>query len=329
MVENRVFLKQIPRLLSFIRKSKGWNRSYLGMRLKVSPTIIYNWETGRTKMKLGQFIDFMRVSGFNPASLLANHMFSIQEEVVTKGSAIVLNYRKRLGLTQKELALKLGYSSASMIHHYEKGIREPTLIDFFNLMFLAEDNIQGLVLELIEDKNFADLFPEGAERIKQSWGEYWTHFYISAIRQLMRSTVYKKVERYKVGMFAQALGISIQQELKALEVLGSLDIVKWNGKKHEINSQIKIIIPHHVDRLAIDKLKKEWLEQAWIHYQKSGGDHALFSIDTLPCNSEIYHRIIDRIRDLQEEVHNIDLDDTTGCIYLGWQANFFSMNEGH
>lgn len=165
-------------------------------------------------------------------------MHSIKGISWQNSAAIVKQYRNRLGMTQKTLATHLGYQSASMIHHFEKQIREPSLEDFIVLMILAEDNVRGFIFALTHDKSYSQQFPEGTEVSKQSWQVYWSNFYISAIRQLMRSNAYQNITTYRTGMFAQ---------------------------------------------------------------------------------------VVEKIRNLQEDVHNIPLEETDGFIYLGWHANYWSM----
>ena len=57
------------------------------------------------------------------------------------------NARKNKGLTQEELAEKLGYSKAT-VSNWENGYSKPSLTDAFKLSEILKEDINGLFLVL-------------------------------------------------------------------------------------------------------------------------------------------------------------------------------------
>lgn len=316
----------VGRLLFFMRRKKGWTRGQLARRLELSVTVIYNLETGKSRVPLSLFFGLCALFGLSPSELLLKYISSLETFPQHDCAAIVRQFRRRLSLSQLGLAKALGYSSSSMIHHFEKGIREPSLVDLLKLMELAGDNVRGLVLELSSDTELAQSFPEGnAVTRVEAWNEYWSSFYISAIRQLMRTDAYKSSDSYTAGTFSKALGITIEQERHALSVLERLGIAKPRKGKLEIDTKIKLVIPKENSGSAFKELKLQWLEFGKNHFETSDVERTMLSFDILPANQEIFALVKTKIRELQNELHSMKLRDTDGFVQIGWMTNLVKI----
>ncbi len=311
--------------MRLLRKSRGLSRGQIAKRLKTTPTIVYNVETGKSRIKLSVFFEIVVLCGFSPREIISKHLHSIQKLADLSPGDIVRVFRNRLKISQKELAKALGYSSASMIHHFESGIREPSLADFIKLMVLTGDNVRGLILELTGDTKLSEEFPIGEEAAHQNWQEYWSAFYIPAIRQLMRTSAYEKLARYEPGLFANLLGISVKDERHALEVLKRFNVIRWEKAKPVINPGTNVVVPKDIAKKTLDELKVQWVEFNKRHYLQNGAESNLFSVDLIPVNKKIVEDIVKRIRQLQDEIHNLPLTDTDGFISLGWLASYVAI----
>ena len=145
----------VPELFRRMREKKGQSRGQIARRLKTSPTVVYNMETGRTRIALDHFIAVVQVVVGDAQVVLGRHLFSVQGLPSLEPAEVVKAFRSRLQMSQKQLAEVLGFKSGSMVHHFEKGIRIPSLTDYLGLMHKAGDNLRGLVLELTGHVEFA------------------------------------------------------------------------------------------------------------------------------------------------------------------------------
>jgi transcriptional regulator with XRE-family HTH domain len=309
-------------LVCQIRLKRKLSRGQVAKRLKLSPTVVYNVETARSRIKLGYFFQLLRVAGVDPAAALGRHLNSIKLVPGIGGSELVCGFRNRLKLSQRALAESLGYKSASIIHHFEKGIREPDLGDLFGLMELARDNVRGLVEELTGDAALAGKFPAGREAAQKDWREYWAHYYVSAIRQIMRTASYDRLKRYKPGYFAQILGITVPQEQDALRILSQFDLIRWENAKPLIVPGVRIAIPKDTPRELIDQLKVQWWEFGQKRYLAAKDDRTILTVDSLPVSEASFRQIVQRVRDLQDEFHNTPIRDAEGFVQLSWLAAY-------
>ena len=228
MISNE-FISLIPALLRRLREARKMSREQIARRVGVTAPAIYNMELGKTRVPLSVFFAWLDAVKLNTAKIMAENMFSIQsEEYVSEmvhGAAtevtakITKHFRARLKMTQKELAHALGYASSSMIHHFEKGIREASAEDLFRFVALAQDNLRGMVYGISGDAGFSSQFPTGLAATLNDWEDYWSNHYISAVRQLMRTSLYEGLRFYKPGMFAAALDISVEDDKQALDIM--------------------------------------------------------------------------------------------------------------
>ena len=314
-------------LVQRVRQRKKLSRGQVAKRLKLSPTIVYNIETARTRIKMSYFFDLLKICGMHPQAVLGRHLNSIKQTPTTTSPELVRSFRNRLKVSQRELAVSLGYKSSSIIHHFEKGIREPDLGDLFGLMALARDNVRGLVQELAQDPAFAGRFPEGQEAAQNDWQEYWAHYFISAIRQIMRTATYAAMKRYKPGYFSAILGISFEQERHALKVLGQFGLIRWENAKPLINPKVRIAIPKGTPRELTDQLKIQWLDFGKKRYLADRTEQTLLTVDSLPVSEQSFAQIVQRIRDMQDEFHNLPFNDATGFVQLSWLAAYVAAEE--
>lgn len=322
----------LPRVMRQVRDSKGISREQLARRLGVTAPAIYNMEHGKTRIPLSTFFNWLRAVKINPAQVLASNMFSIQSEQSvndllddkngTVTEKIVRYFRSRLKLSQKDLALALGYSTASMIHHFEKGIRDASVLDWCKLVELAQDNLRGMIEAMTGDAALAGHFPTGLAASIKEWEEYWSVHYISAIRQLMRTTIYENLRFYKAGMFATALGISIEEERHALAVMSKLEIISWHNDKPTIDPEVKILIPKNISATVLNRFKHKWFEATRERYLSQENPDGIFSVDLIPASPDHFAKVIKRIRSLQDEIHNMPLGESTGVMCLGWIGGF-------
>jgi transcriptional regulator with XRE-family HTH domain len=297
----------------------------MARRLKISTTILYNIETNRSRIKLDVFFKILEICNIDVRATLRRHLFSVQELPSLKSANLIVGFRARLNLSQKKIAELLGYKSGSIYHHFEKGLRQPDLIDYLRLMMLAGDNIKGLVMELTEDKGFAEVFPGGTETTPVEWHHYWEYFYIPAIRHIMRTATYSQMKRYKPGFFSDTLGITYEQERHALTTLSTLNLITWSNAKPNIEEEQRIVIPKDIPKEKLDSFKLQWLEFSKAHYLKSEGSDALLTMDVIPINRAMYQEIRAKIRRLQDEIHNMAQSDTDGIAYLGWVSNYLQI----
>ncbi len=313
-------------LLRRLRERREWTRGQAARRLKVSPAILYNMETGRSRAPLGFFFDLLAACKHEPATTLGRFLFSVKELTEVSGASLVKGFRARLKLTQREMARRLGYKSAAMIHHFEKGLREPALDDLLALMALAEDDARGFVLHLSGDEALATLYPAGMAAARRDWAEYWQLPQAAAVRQLMRTTKYERESTFVPGVFAEALGVPPAVEEEALDVLTGLGVVTHESGRPMVDPKSHIVIPRHVPRAVIDGFKASWVDFMRARYlAASGGDDTLCSIDLIPVNRALYGTIVEKIRTLQDEIHNLPLTRTDGFACLGWLGSYVTF----
>jgi len=313
-------------LMKRLRDRKRMSRGQVARRLKVSSTVVYNMETGRTRVGLDHFIVLVTVALGDPRSVLGRHLFSVQGLPSLDPAEIIKAFRGRLQVSQKQLATILGFRSGSMVHHFEKGIRVPSLVDYLTLMKAAGDNLSGLAFELTGNEAFSGLFPAGREARQGDWQAYWQSFYIPAIRQIMRTNVYRSQERYDPGFFSDILGIDYKEERHALAVLGELGLIRWQKAKPIVNTDARIVVPKDIPKSVLDGFKSQWAAFARRRFESDKEDAAMATLDLLPANRQVFEIVRDKIRGLQDEIHNMRLRETTGFIYLGWNANFVALN---
>ena len=311
----------IGEVLKIMRKSRKWSRGQVALRLKVTPTVIYNMETGRSRIPLSHFMSFITLFGKPAKELIGTYLFAVKSIEYDVPGEVVKIFRKRLRLSQKDMAGLLGYKSISMIHHFEKGLREPSIIDFLKMMNHAQDDVRGLILELTKNKELSEHFPEGQSSHAESWVDYWSHYYIPAIRQIMRTLPYLNSQEIRSGYFAKILDLSEKQERHALDVLSKVGAISWQKGKPIINAKIKIVMPKGVSIDVIDRLKKQWIEYGLKKFLERKEDNDVVSIDLLPISKKQFEEVVKRIRQLQDEIHNMTIEDADGFIHLGWIAN--------
>ena len=300
-------------------------RGQMARRLKISTTVLYNLETNRSRIKLDLFFKILEICHVDVRATLRRHLFSVQELPSLRPANLIAGFRARLNMSQKKIAELLGYKSGSIYHHFEKGLRQPDLIDYLQLMTLAGDNVKGLVIELTEDKEFAEVFPGGTETTSVEWHHYWEHFYIPAVRHIMRTSTYRQMKRYKPGFFSDTLGITYDQERHALTTLSTLHLITWSNAKPNIDEEQRIVIPKDIPKEKLDSFKLQWLEFSKAHYLLSEGSDALLTMDVLPINGAMYQEIRAKIRRLQDEIHNMSQSETDGIAYLGWVSNYVQI----
>ncbi|MGE0174756.1 MAG: helix-turn-helix domain-containing protein [Oligoflexales bacterium] len=326
------YLEAIPTLCKQVREARGWSRERLARRLKVSAAVIYNIETGKSRTKIGLFFRFLGVMDVNAAEIMAQSLFSVQSSQTWKtyfnlpdrdlSAAVFKDFRRRLKLTQAELAPKLGYASSSMIHHFEKGIRECSIEDFFILMALSGDNLRRFVLGVAQDPELAALFPEGNAAELKTWEEYWSHPFIPAMRQIIRTERFSRLKRLRPGYFCDALEITTQQEKLGLAILDRLKLIEWRHGKPSIDPSASIFVPHNISPQILQNLKSYWTNFAVQRFAKSKGENSLLSIDLLPFNKEMFRKVVEMTRGLQDQVHGFAHSDTDGFVCLGWIGAF-------
>ena len=328
-------ISQVPLVLRSLREARKWSRAEIARRLKVTGPVIYNIESGRTRMTLSVFFRFVSFLGFDSAQILHSNMFSIhaidelQDAISPSGVAstmkIVAFFRARLKLTQKQMAQAMGYSS-SMCHHFEKGIREATVVDLLKMMALTEDNVRGFIRGLGVEESLAEVFPEGMAAQVQSWEEYWSSYYVSAVRQIMRTDLYRGLTQYRLGFFARVLGISVQEEEHALRVLGKLGIAKFVKGKPTVDANVRILIPKNISTDVLTRFKMSWVDYMTKRFKAGVNPDDILSVDLIHANPTIFKQVVQTIRMAQNQVHNVSLDDTSGFMCLGWMGSFTSAH---
>lgn len=315
----------IPEIIRRLRVRHHLSRGQVARRIGLSPTVVYNLETGRTRLELATFIALLEAVRIDAGSMMRRHLFAIDGIDDVNPAAIVRSFRNRLGLSQAKLGKALGYRSGSIVHHFEKGIRQPSLEDYFKLMTEAGDNVRGLVLELTEDLEFSQRFPVGKEAVHTEWHEYWEYFYVQGIHQMMRTRLYESMGRYNPGLFAGVLNISYQQERHGLRVLKELDLIRWQDAKPLVNRETKILMPKDIAKEKLDSLKARWQKFSKEHYLQGDPSNTLSTFDLVPVNQEMFLKIKQKIRALQDELHNLRQGETDGFVYLGWLANYVKI----
>jgi DNA-binding XRE family transcriptional regulator len=329
IIENNTikWRESAPELLIRLRTGRKLTRGQVARRLKISTTVLYNIETNRSRIKLDLFFSILDICGLDARAILRRHLFSVQELPSLNPAELTAGFRARLNMSQKSIAAHLGYKSGSIFHHFEKGLRIPDLTDYLGLMILAGDNVRGLIQELTGDKEFAEKFPGGTEATPLDWHIYWEHFYIPAIRHVMRTASYRSMQRYNPGYFSDILGITYKQERHALSILSSLQLINWVNAKPVIDEEQRIVIPKDIPREKLDGFKFQWLDFSKEHYKKHDTTSALMTLDLLPVSTTMYADIRKKIRRLQDEIHNMEQTATSGIAYIGWLSNYISLDE--
>lgn len=314
-------------LIRRLRERRRWTRGQAARRLEASAAVLYNIETARSRAPLSFFFKMMTACRHDPATTLGAHLQSVKELREISGASLVRDFRSRLKLTQRALALALGYRASAMIHHFEKGLREPALDDLLALMVLADDDARGFVLALSGDEALAKLLPTGMATARREWIEYWQTPHAAGVRQLMRTTVYRSLtEPLSNEAFALALGIEPAAVAQAMEVLTGLGVVKTEDGMPRVDPNTSIVVPRDVPRDVLDRFKASWIESTEARYLRAAGDPAaLCSVDLIPVNREIFTTIVERIRSLQDEIHNMELRRTDGFVSLGWLASYVPL----
>jgi transcriptional regulator with XRE-family HTH domain len=319
-------LDLLGELLVRLRSSRKLTRGQVARRLKISTTVLYNMETGRSRIKLDVFFRIVELCGIDSRATLRRHMFSVQDLPDLDCARLMQVYRQRLGQSQRELAVALGYRTGSIYHHFEKSIRLPDLYDFIQLMVLAGDNVRGFVRDLSGDDKLAEAFPAGTEATPLGWHEYWEFFYIPAIRNIMRTATYRALPRYEPGYFSDILGITYNEERHALKILAQLQLLRWEKAKPLIDEEQRIIVPRDIPKDKIDRLKLQWLDFSKTHYAANPPEKALMTLDLLPVSATMYAEIRAKIRRIQDEIHNMQQEETDGIAYVGWLANYITTD---
>lgn len=312
-------------VLRVMRTNQGWSRGQVARRMTTSATVVYNLESARSRITINYFFGWIEALGKHPGQVLGRHLFSIRDAPM-EASHLIATFRKRLRLTQKAMAALLGYKRAAMVHHFEKGLRQPDLIDLIKLMEEAGDNVRGFILELTGSDEIAERFPAGEEARRADWEEYWAHWYIQAIRQIMRTQNYRDRKRFRRGMFADLLEISLNQENHALNVLHRFDVIRYEGGKPEINPASGIVMPRDINPKVISQLKLDWSQFGQRQFLRDKtGDRTLLSMDILPANAAMLQIVREKIRAVQDEIHGLEMEDSDGFIQLAWQAAYLPI----
>lgn len=312
------------------------SRGQLARKLRISPAVLYNLETGRSRLTLGVFVRTLRMTGKNPATAFGGAMLTVRGDDLfgdlfakpdhKMSQAFTTLMRGRIGISQRELARQLGYSSSAMVHHFEKGIREMSLVDALHMMRIAGDNLRSFVTAVDSSEAAAVLaadLPSGRETAAVDWAQYWKHPWVAGMRQIMRSDFWYALPRYEFGFFSDLLGITSQEERVGLNILGELGIIHWQNAKPFVDPEARIVVPRGIDRSTLDRFKKSWIESSMTRFHAdANADDSLMSVDLIPANRDVLTRIRQIIREAQDSVHTIRLRDTDGFISVGWLAAY-------
>jgi len=86
----------IPDLVKALRLKSSVTRGQLARKIKVTPTVIYNVETGRTRVDLGLFFRLLASCGYSGLEVISRHLFSVQGLESEKPEDVVRSFRNRL-----------------------------------------------------------------------------------------------------------------------------------------------------------------------------------------------------------------------------------------
>ena len=109
------------------RKRLGYCAEYVAGKLGVAPSTVYRWENGSTGMPAEQLAPLAQLLCTTPEALLAAP--EAQEPLPPPPGRMhigvnILRRRKELGMTQAELAKKLGYTNKATIAKIEQGVND-------------------------------------------------------------------------------------------------------------------------------------------------------------------------------------------------------------
>ncbi len=109
------------------RKRLGYCAEYVAGKLGVAPSTVYRWENGSVGMPAEQLPMLAQLLCTTPEALLA--ATEAQEPLPPPPGRMhigvnILRRRKELGMTQTELAKKLGYTNKATIAKIEQGVND-------------------------------------------------------------------------------------------------------------------------------------------------------------------------------------------------------------
>jgi transcriptional regulator with XRE-family HTH domain len=300
------------------RLRRAWSREQIARKLGASATVIYNYETTRSRVPLDTFLSMARYCNIDFLSVLSRYCLAINIPRQAHSPQLIKAFRQRLNFTQAELGLRLGYASSSMVHHFEKGIRQPSVVDLLQLMAFAGDDLRGLVGEFLGEEKARKL-PTGQKIENANWHEYWELPFVPAMRQVMRTQPYLDLKQFSPGFLARALGITRGDERQGLEVLTRCGVIHWSSEKPVVNPNIKVVIPRDIKPETLNRFKEYWWRFLQRHYTEHRGP-GIMSVDLIPMNERIFATVIEDIRRLQEKIHSLNLEEPDGFAVFGWGA---------
>lgn len=109
----------------------------------------------------------------------------------------IRKYRKLRGLSQDDVASKLGYKSFTTIQKWESGISEPSLSKLYELADLLGTDVNSLV-ELTTSSDPYYLNPESAKLAQEAFEDPDTRILMSAKRTLSPESVKAVVDMVKL-----------------------------------------------------------------------------------------------------------------------------------
>ena len=319
--------------LKLLRRRKKRTRGQLSRVMKVPPQKLYNFESGNSRIPVSDFFALLSAQGMSAFATFASCTQSIHDakwfeaafaqDAESFSSALVKLMRKRLSLTQGQLAEKLGYSSAAMIHHFEKGIRQCSAEDLIRMMLLAGDDVRRFIEEISNDKLLAAKFPAGSSALTHSWDSYWQSPYISAVRQIMRTSWWNGLRSYKAGHIAGILGLTKDEEEHALQTMHSLGLIKFDERDvPRLDAQVQVHIPRNISPVVLKQFKKYWVDFTLSRQPTESltSPEAFCSVDVLPASSEFFEKVRELVRESQNVVHGSSVQSPDSFAAFVWQG---------
>jgi DNA-binding transcriptional regulator YiaG len=324
---------QIGLALKLLRRRRKRTRGQLSRTIKMPTQKLYNIESGNSRIPVYDFFKLLSAQGLAAFAVFSSCSQSIHDakwfesafaqKAEVFSSSLVKLMRKRLSLTQGQLAHRLGYSSAAMIHHFEKGIRQCSAEDLIRMMILAGDDVQRFIEEISSDKVLAAKFPAGASALTHSWDAYWKAPHISAVRQIMRTSWWHNLRIYKSGHIAAVLRLSRNEEDDALETMHSLGLIKFdeNGVPR-LDAQVQVHIPRNISPIVLKEFKRYWVDFILSRQPIDAltSPEAFCSVDVLPANAEFFEKVRELVRESQNVVHGSSVQTPDSFAAFVWQG---------
>lgn len=317
--------KLCPKLLKRLRGQR--TQGQVARRMKVSSAVVHNWESGKSRIPLDVFLEFCTHFGVPFREALVSVAASLGQLDAGSPAALLRTYRRRLKWSQAAMARALGFRSVAMIHHFEKGTRVPSLVNLMQCLILAGDDCKALVLQLTNDQAFANHFPAGGLPEMPDVDEYWGHFYVSALRQIMRTTRYRQTGVPDVAKLAGMLKVTESEIEYGIRLLERLELVVRDGATVLPKREVRLLKPKSKDPKLLFQLKKQWLRYLDAQLRPDAASGQLFTVDQLPMNPQIFAEVVRLVRALQDDLHKTDLKETTGLGSLIVLGHFNELPE--